>query len=336
MSNIKDIKDMKNIKNINVLLEDASILESVKKNNDYFISGTFATANKKNRNGRIYNDKIWTDAVEAFNEKLGTQRALVELDHPVGRFDVDPFKAVGKITKLSFDGSLVEGTIKLLNNNSPATNHLKALIDEGITLGVSSRGSGTLDESNNVETYDLSTFDIVADPSDYNAHELVRVNEEIEKEQFVQCTEGCILPLAEAQAKELTKEKEMIKEQNKQLQEAQLSEAQLSEAQLQEQLQEQEQLAEAQLIEHEIAQNETRNDIKNIVDNLNEQELQDIAELVCGYVLKEEKTTATATATATTAATTATTTAVTEVPTISRREADTAVANSVLSVLKSL
>ena len=331
MSNIKDIKDMKNIKNINVLLEDASILESVKKNNDYFISGTFATANKKNRNGRIYNDKIWTDAVEAFNEKLGTQRALVELDHPVGRFDVDPFKAVGKITKLSFDGSLVEGTIKLLNNNSPATNHLKALIDEGITLGVSSRGSGTLDESNNVETYDLSTFDIVADPSDYNAHELVRVNEEIEKEQFVQCTEGCILPLAEAQAKELTKEKEMIKEQNKQLQEAQLSEAQL-----QEQLQEQEQLAEAQLIEHEIAQNETRNDIKNIVDNLNEQELQDIAELVCGYVLKEEKTTTatTATTTATTATTTAT--AVTEVPTISRREADTAVANSVLSVLKSL
>jgi len=136
---------------------------------NYYIHGTFSTPDKKNRNGRIYSSKLWESNVEAYQThiKENTRNTLGELEHPT-RVDVDPMKAVMKIVSLKMENGVVIGRAKILNDNSKETNKLKALIDEGYKIGVSSRGTGRM-KGTIVEEFKLSTYDIVQSPSDYNA-----------------------------------------------------------------------------------------------------------------------------------------------------------------------
>ena len=153
---------------------DSEVIEEINestgdKQKNYYIHGTFSTPDQKNRNGRVYSTKLWENAISGWRDKVKADNKyrLGELEHPT-RVDPDPMKAVIKITSLRLEEGIVKGRAKILNDNSPETNKMKALIDEGIKIGVSSRGTGRM-KGNIVEEFNLSTYDVVQSPSDYNA-----------------------------------------------------------------------------------------------------------------------------------------------------------------------
>ena len=133
----------------------------------YKIKGVFSTIGQKNRNGRIYPMELWEAQVQKYQENLknGSLNCLMEYQHPA-RTSVDPMKAVAKINKLFIKDNYVIGEATLLDN--PEANQLKSLIDNGIKISVSSRGVGSI-KNGIVESFNLITYDIVPDPSDYNA-----------------------------------------------------------------------------------------------------------------------------------------------------------------------
>lgn len=137
----------------------------------YYIQGIFSTINKKNRNGRIYPRQLWEREVEAYQKEINekTINSLGEWEHP-SRTSVDPMKAVMRIQELRLDGDYVIGKAKILDNGLPETEQLKALIREGMKIGVSSRGVGKVGANGIVESFKLICYDAVANPSDYNAN----------------------------------------------------------------------------------------------------------------------------------------------------------------------
>ena len=171
---------------------------SGQKQKNYYIKGIFSTPERKNKNGRIYPKSLWEQALTKWKEaaKSDPRHYLGENEHP-SRVSIDPMKAVLKITKLDLEEGFVKGKAKILNNNSPETNQMKALIDEGIKIGVSSRSTGKM-KGSIVEAFDLITFDAVSNPSDYNAM-LSGITESTEKPVVLQegryvCTDGdCLL-----------------------------------------------------------------------------------------------------------------------------------------------
>lgn len=133
----------------------------------YKIKGIFSTIGQKNRNGRIYPMSEWRKAVDRYqvNFTNGSFNTLMEWEHPA-RNTVDPMQAVAKINKLYIEGDYVIGEAVLLNNDK--ANQLKSLIDNGIKISVSSRGTGNI-QGGIVSDYELITYDLVSEPSDYNA-----------------------------------------------------------------------------------------------------------------------------------------------------------------------
>jgi hypothetical protein len=89
----------------------------------------------------------------------------MEWEHPA-RTNVDPMEAVAKITKLNIEGKYVIGEAVLLDNAK--ANQIKSLIENGIKISVSSRGVGSV-KNGIVENFKLVTYDLVSDPSDFNA-----------------------------------------------------------------------------------------------------------------------------------------------------------------------
>ncbi len=180
-----------------LLIEEAVVLESFieeeinenKSEKNYYIKGIFSTPDKENRNGRVYSLKIWENNVNSYQEQIknNTIYTLGELEHP-SRVQPDPMLAVMKIVELKMEDGYVRGKAKILNNNSPQTNQIKALIDEGIKIGVSSRGTGKMN-GKIVEEFNLSCYDLVSQPSDYNAN-LDGLRESIEKNVILDETTG--------------------------------------------------------------------------------------------------------------------------------------------------
>ena len=135
--------------------------------NSYVIEGVFMQADKKNRNGRIYDKTILEGAVNKYvTEQVKTGRAVGELNHPEGP-TINLDKVSHKITELRFEGSDVIGKASILN--TPMGNIVTGLLEGGVKLGVSSRGMGTLVNKQGVshvgKDFMLSTVDIVQDPS---------------------------------------------------------------------------------------------------------------------------------------------------------------------------
>ena len=145
------------------------INESTNQKN-YVISGVFSTPDKKNKNGRIYSSAIWQENVIRYQKEIenNTNNTLMELEHPP-RTTVNPWEAVAKIRKLEMKDGYVYGEAVILNNNDKKTNQLKALIDAGVKIGVSTRGTGKM-KGDIVEAYNLITVDIVANPSNYESN----------------------------------------------------------------------------------------------------------------------------------------------------------------------
>ena len=134
----------------------------------FYIQGPFLQGDIKNRNGRIYESKILAKEVQRYNESyVNKNRAMGELGHPDGP-TVNLDRVSHKITSLKQEGSNFIGRAKILE--TPMGRIAGALLNDGVTLGVSSRGMGSLVQRNGAnyvgEDFMLATAaDIVADPS---------------------------------------------------------------------------------------------------------------------------------------------------------------------------
>lgn len=133
-----------------------------------YIEGIFAQAEQKNRNGRIYPNSVLKREVEKFvKEKVESGRALGELEHPDSP-SIDPKNASHRITELKEDGNNWTGKALILDK-TPAGQIALGLLEGGTTLGVSTRGMGTVSQKNGYvqvnENFKLVTVDIVTDPS---------------------------------------------------------------------------------------------------------------------------------------------------------------------------
>jgi len=133
----------------------------------YAIEGVFMQAEKKNRNGRVYPRPIMEKAVNKYdNEQVKTGRAVGELNHPDGP-TVNLDKVSHKIESLSWEGNDVMGKATILA--TPMGEIVKGLLDGGVKLGVSTRGMGSLERSNDAmvvkDDFILNAVDIVQDPS---------------------------------------------------------------------------------------------------------------------------------------------------------------------------
>jgi hypothetical protein len=134
-----------------------------------FIEGIFLQGNQKNRNGRVYRTETLAREVGRYNDQyVESGRALGELGHPDGP-TVNLDRVSHKIVSLTQEGNNFIGKAKLLE--TPMGKIAKNLLGEGVKLGVSSRGVGSLKETREGyklvgEDFMLSTAaDIVADPS---------------------------------------------------------------------------------------------------------------------------------------------------------------------------
>ena len=134
-----------------------------------FIEGNFLQGNIKNRNGRVYRTETLAREVARYNEQyVQNGRALGELGHPDGP-TVNLDRVSHNIISLRQEGNNFIGKAKLLD--TPMGNIAKSLIGEGVKLGVSSRGVGSISETKQGyklvgEDFMLATAaDIVADPS---------------------------------------------------------------------------------------------------------------------------------------------------------------------------
>ena len=140
--------------------------KSGKKN--YFIEGIFLQSELANKNGRMYPFKTLQREVAKYDENfIRAGRALGELGHPEGP-SINLDRVSHKIERLSEDGNNFVGRAKILD--TPNGKIAKSLLDEGVRLGVSSRGMGSLKKESNCnvvqDDFMLATAaDIVADPS---------------------------------------------------------------------------------------------------------------------------------------------------------------------------
>jgi hypothetical protein len=134
----------------------------------FYIKGPFLQGDIKNRNGRIYESRVLAKEVARYHENfISRGRALGELGHPDGP-TINLDRVSHNITELYQDGSNFIGKAKILN--TPMGKIASGLLGDGVTLGVSSRGMGSLVQREGVnyvgEDFHLATAaDIVADPS---------------------------------------------------------------------------------------------------------------------------------------------------------------------------
>ena len=133
-----------------------------------YIEGVFLQSEIKNRNGRMYPFSVLEKEVNRYNEEyVKTSRALGELGHPDGP-TVNLDRVSHRITSLTAEGTNFIGRAQIMN--TPMGNIARSLLEDGVKLGVSSRGMGSIDKREDcgvvMDDFMLATAaDIVADPS---------------------------------------------------------------------------------------------------------------------------------------------------------------------------
>ena len=162
MQTVKLITEANDFDSSNFLIEE----KNGKKN--YKIKGIFMQSNIKNRNGRVYPKEVLMKEVKNYTRDfIEKNRAFGELGHPDGP-TVNLDRVSHMITSLKQEGDNFIGEAKIMD--TPMGKIVKNLMDEGATLGVSSRGMGSLDSRGNANyvrsDFKLATAgDIVSDPS---------------------------------------------------------------------------------------------------------------------------------------------------------------------------
>jgi hypothetical protein len=144
------------------------ITESSQDGKDLFMQGIFVQGDKRNQNQRVYPINEISKAVKNIQERLDSGLSVLgEADHP-DDLQVNLDRVSHMIEKMWMDGQDGYGRLKLLP--TPMGNICKTLLENGVKLGVSSRGSGNVTEGGNVSDFEIQTVDIVANPSAPDAY----------------------------------------------------------------------------------------------------------------------------------------------------------------------
>ncbi len=155
---------MKKVKMITEASYDLNINESEDKK--LYVEGIFAVAEKKNANKRVYGKDLLSKQVNKYiTEKVERKQSLCEINHPTDRCEIDLTKAAGLVESLEWRGNDVWGRALVLPE-TPYGSILNGLIKSGVSVGISTRGTGTVSESGYVDdSYNLITWDFVSSPS---------------------------------------------------------------------------------------------------------------------------------------------------------------------------
>lgn len=147
---------------------------SIRDNKPLVVTGVIQRAEAKNQNGRIYPREILEREIENYiNGPVKERRALGELDHPESSV-INLQNASHNITKVYWNGDDVMGEVEILS--TPSGNILKELFRNGITVGISSRGMGSVKDNMSEGTvevqddFELLCFDFVSTPSTHGAY----------------------------------------------------------------------------------------------------------------------------------------------------------------------
>jgi len=137
-----------------------------KENGNLVVEGILATCEVKNGNGRYYARELWEREMDKYQTLISERRSLGELDHPESQV-INLQNVSHLITDWNWDGDNIMGKIEILP--TPSGNILKELIKNGVTVGVSSRGMGSLEQRGNVmevqDDFELLCWDFVSTPS---------------------------------------------------------------------------------------------------------------------------------------------------------------------------
>ena len=130
------------------------------------VEGILATAEVKNGNGRYYSKKIWEREINKYMDSVKQNRAVGELDHPESTV-INLKNVCHNIKDIWWNGDHIMGKIEILP--TPSGNILQALISSGITVGVSSRGMGSVKQMGETlevqNDFELLCWDFVSTPS---------------------------------------------------------------------------------------------------------------------------------------------------------------------------
>lgn len=152
--------------------DQASIVTEAKEDGNggksLYMEGIFVQGDKRNQNQRVYPVSEIAKAVKSVQSKIDQGfTVLGEADHP-DDLQVNLDRVSHVIEKMWMNGSDGYGRLKILP--TPMGNICKTLLENGVKLGVSSRGSGNVNESGNVSDFEIQTVDIVANPSAPDAY----------------------------------------------------------------------------------------------------------------------------------------------------------------------
>jgi len=145
------------------------VTEGSEDGKDLFMKGIFIQGGVKNENKRVYPVSEISNAVTTINEQIkGGYSVLGEVDHP-DDLKINLDRVSHMITEMWMDGPNGFGKLKILP--TPMGNLVKTMLESGVKLGVSSRGSGQVSESSgDVSDFEIVTVDVVAQPSAPSAY----------------------------------------------------------------------------------------------------------------------------------------------------------------------
>jgi hypothetical protein len=156
---------MKNLREHLTFDQAGMIVESANEGKDLFMKGICIQGGVRNANQRVYPVNEIGRAVKTLNDQIsGGYSVLGEVDHPEG-LNINLDRVSHMITEMWMDGPNGYGKLKILP--TPMGQLVSTMIQSGVKLGVSSRGSGNVKEdgSGEVSDFEIITVDVVAQPS---------------------------------------------------------------------------------------------------------------------------------------------------------------------------
>ena len=147
-------------------VKDAGLVCEAKEENgtkSLFMEGTFIVGDIKNLNERIYPTSEIKNAVQTINQIISNgESVLGECDHPQ-ELTINLDRVSHIIEKMWMEGNIGKGRLKVVN--TPHGQIIRTLVESGVKLGVSSRGSGNVNHRGEVSDFEIVTVDIVCKPS---------------------------------------------------------------------------------------------------------------------------------------------------------------------------
>jgi len=157
--------------------EPLKLVEGTTPTGNPLVKGILATCEVKNGNGRYYSKELWEREIDKYMESVNANRALGELDHPDSSI-INLKNVSHNIKKIFWEQDNVMGVIEILP--TPSGNILKSLFENGIPVGVSSRGMGSLKQMGELmevqDDFELLCWDFVSTPSNPGSY-MGRLNE---------------------------------------------------------------------------------------------------------------------------------------------------------------